>query len=134
MRYDDQDRESSNVEDRRGQSGGGGMFRFPGGFGGGRGRRVQIPFPMGRGGRGGGFSITTLIIIGIIMWALGFNPLTGGRDLPASLPQKRVSIGELVAHPPPITTIILFVIRLGERGSIAKMIDILSGTSTSAGA
>lgn len=81
MRYDDQDRESGNVEDRRGQSGGGGMFRFPGGFGRGRGGRVQIPFPMGRGGGRGGFSITTLIIIGVVMWFLGFNPLkllTGG--------------------------------------------------------
>ena len=29
MRYDQNDRESSNVEDRRGQGGGG--FRFPGG-------------------------------------------------------------------------------------------------------
>lgn len=93
MRYDDQDRESSNVEDRRGQSGGGGMFRFPGSGGGGR--RVQIPFPMGRGGRGGGFSITTLIIIGIIMWFLGFNPLSiltgggGGSGLPdtSQMPQ-----------------------------------------------
>ncbi len=86
MRYDEQDRESSNVEDRRGQ-GGGGMFRFPGGFGGSRGgRRVQIPFPMGRGGGRGGFSITTLIIIGVIMWFLGFNPLKlltgGGGGLP----------------------------------------------------
>lgn len=66
-------RESDNVEDRRGQSGGGG-FRFPfprrgsggGGFripiprGGGGGR---FPFPMpGRGGRGG-FSLITIIII-----------------------------------------------------------------------
>ena len=83
MRYDDQDRESSNVDDRRGQSGGGGMFRFPRGLGrgSGGGRRVQIPFPMGRGGGRGGFSITTLIIIGVVMWLLGFNPLkllTGG--------------------------------------------------------
>lgn len=91
MRYDDQDRESSNVEDRRGQ-GGGGMFRFPGGFGGrrgGGGRRVQIPFPMGRGGGRGGFSITTLIIIGVVMWLLGFNPLkllTGGGPGGAGLP------------------------------------------------
>ncbi|MCB2079713.1 MAG: zinc metallopeptidase [Novosphingobium sp.] len=78
MRYDDQDRESSNVEDRRGQGGGG--FPFPGGFGG-SGRRVQIPFPMGRGGGRGGFSITTLIIIGVVLWFLGINPfsiLTGG--------------------------------------------------------
>jgi predicted metalloprotease len=88
MRYDEQDRESRNVEDRRGQ-GGGGMFRFPGGFGRSRGgRRVQIPIPIGRGGGRGGFSITTLIIIGVIMWFLGFNPLsilTGGGG-PAGLP------------------------------------------------
>jgi len=88
MRYDDQDRESKNVEDRRGQ-GGGGMFRFPGGFGrrGGRGGRIQLPIGRGRGR--GGFSITTLIIIGVVMWMLGFNPLTlltgggpGGGGLP----------------------------------------------------
>ncbi|MGI9475474.1 MAG: KPN_02809 family neutral zinc metallopeptidase [Hyphomicrobiaceae bacterium] len=90
MRYDDQDRESSNVEDRRGQ-GGGGMFRIPGGFGRGRGggRRVRIPFPMGRGGGRGGFSITTLIIIGVVMWFLGFNPLkllTGGGPGGGGLP------------------------------------------------
>ena len=66
MRYDESDRESSNVEDRRGQGGGGG-FRFPGG--GGRGIRI----PMGRGG--GGFSITTLLIIGAIMLLFGLNPL-----------------------------------------------------------
>lgn len=89
MRYDDQDRESSNVEDRRGQSGGG-MFRFPGGFGrSGGGRRMRIPFPVGRRGGRGGFSITTLIIIGVIMWALGFNPLkllTGGGPGGVGLP------------------------------------------------
>lgn len=59
---------SDNVEDRRGQSGGG--------FG--------LPLPGGRGGLG----IGTMIIIGIIAWALGINPailiggaevLTGGR-------------------------------------------------------
>jgi hypothetical protein len=59
MRYDEQDRESRNVEDRRGQ--GGGMF------GGGGGLRI----PMG----GGGMSFTTLLIIGAIMLLFGFNPL-----------------------------------------------------------
>jgi len=77
MRYGDDDRQSSNVEDRRGQRGGG--FRFPGGFNfpgrgqrGQRGRQIRIP--MG-GGRRGGFSLTTLIIIGVVMFFLGFNPL-----------------------------------------------------------
>ena len=66
MRYDDQDRESQNVEDRRSEQGG----MFPGGGG--------IPIPMG--GRGG-FSITTMLIIGALMLLFGFNPLdllTGG--------------------------------------------------------
>ena len=64
MRYDDQDRESKNVEDRRSERGGmsgGGM---------------QIPM----GGRGG-FSITTMLIIGALMLLFGLNPLdllTGG--------------------------------------------------------
>lgn len=78
MRYDENDRESSNVEDRRGQRGGG-MFRFPGGMGGGR--RIRIPM----GGRGGGLSLTSLLIIGAIMLFFGINPLkllTGGGSFP----------------------------------------------------
>lgn len=59
MRYDDQDRESKNVEDRRTEEGG--MF------GGGRG--IQIPIG------GGGFSMTTMLIIGALMLFFGFNPL-----------------------------------------------------------
>ncbi len=62
MRYDDSDRESRNVEDRRGQGGG-----SPFGRGG-----VQIPIPMG--GRGG-FSLTTMLIIGALMLLFGLNPL-----------------------------------------------------------
>ena len=62
MRYDQNDRESSNVEDRRGQSDGGG-FQFPGGG-------IQIPL----GGKGG-FSITTLLIIGAVLMLFGINPL-----------------------------------------------------------
>lgn len=87
MRYDDSDRESDNVEDRRGQGGGGG-FRFPGSGG----RGIQIP--MGRGG--GGFSITTLLIIGAVMLLFGLNPLDllrgggggGGFNFP-DLPQNQ---------------------------------------------
>lgn len=63
MRYDDKDRESSNIDDRRGQRGPGG-FGFPGG------RGVRIPI----GGKGG-MSITTLLIIGGIMLLFGINPL-----------------------------------------------------------
>ena len=61
MRYDDQDRESSNIEDRRGQGGG------DGGMGGG----MRFPIPLG----GGGMSITTMLIIGAIMLLFGYNPL-----------------------------------------------------------
>ncbi len=64
MRYDDNDRESSNIDDRRGQRGGG--FRFPGSGGPG----IQIPV----GGKGG-MSLTTLLILGGIMLLFGINPL-----------------------------------------------------------
>jgi len=64
MRYDDSDRESRNVEDRRGEGGG-----SPFGRGG-----MRIPIPMGGGGRGG-FSLTTLLIIGAVMLLFGINPL-----------------------------------------------------------
>lgn len=59
MRWDDF-RSSDNVEDRRGQGGGG--FQMPG----------------GRGGLG----IGTIIIVGLIGWALGINPmlLIGGLE------------------------------------------------------
>jgi uncharacterized protein len=75
MRYDQQDKESSNVEDRRGQSGGGGG--------------MGLPFPMS-GGKGG-FSLTTMLIVGAIMLLFGFNPLDmlgggGGGNVP-NLPQ-----------------------------------------------
>lgn len=82
MRYDESDRESKNVEDRRGQGGGG--FGFP--MGGGR----SIQIPMG-GGRAGGFSFTTLLIIGAIMLMLGINPLDfifgGGNPNMGQVPQ-----------------------------------------------
>ena len=87
MRYDDQDRESSNVEDRRGQ--GGGMF------GGSRGG-LQIPIPMGGGARGG-FSLTTMLIIGALMLLFGLNPLDllrgGGPDMSQVPQMPRVDPG-----------------------------------------
>jgi predicted metalloprotease len=65
MRYGDEDRESPNVEDRRSERGP--MFRFPGSGGGADGRVIQIPLT------GGG--IGTLIVIGLVLWAVGINPL-----------------------------------------------------------
>jgi uncharacterized protein len=63
MRLDDLDK-SSNIEDRRGESGGGG-----GGFG----------LPIG----GGGLGIGTIVVLGLIGWALGIDPrvLIGGAEI-----------------------------------------------------
>jgi uncharacterized protein len=63
MRLDDE-RPSENIEDRRGQGGMGGGFGFPGG----RGRTINIPM----GGRGGGMSISTLVLLAIAYFALKF--------------------------------------------------------------
>jgi predicted metalloprotease len=67
-------RESSNVDDRRGTGGGG----FGGGFGG-----VPIGFPTGSGGGGlgGGLGIGGIVVVLIIAWLSGVNPidlLSGG--------------------------------------------------------
>ncbi len=83
MRYEDEDRQSNNVDDRRGQGGG---FRFPG-SGGGRG--IQIPI----GGKGG-MSLTSLLILGAIMLFFGINPLEvllGGGGIPdiSNMPQQQ---------------------------------------------
>jgi len=61
MRYGDQDRESQNVEDRRGQDSGPVA-----------GRGMPFPLPMGAGR---GLSIGTIVIIGVICLMLGINPL-----------------------------------------------------------
>ncbi len=80
MRYDERDKQSENIEDRRGQGGG-----MSGGMGGG----MPFPLPIGKGG---GFSLTTMLIIGAIMLLFGFNPLDiltgggGGGNMP-NLPQ-----------------------------------------------
>jgi uncharacterized protein len=89
MRLEDE-KPSSNVEDRRGEGGG---FNFPGGGGG---RRINIPL----GGRGGGLGIGTIVIILIVMWFLGMNPLDiltgggkGGIQLPGDLGRVEVPGG-----------------------------------------
>ena len=61
MRYSDNDRQSDQVEDRRGEDPG---VRAP--------RGGMFPLPIG----GGGMSITTLIVVGVICLMLGINPLT----------------------------------------------------------
>jgi predicted metalloprotease len=62
MRLDDLDK-SSNIEDRRGDSGGGGGFGLPIG--------------------GGGLGIGTIVVLGLIGWALGIDPrlLIGGAEI-----------------------------------------------------
>ncbi len=84
MRWEDF-RRSRNVEDRRGQGGG---FGFP--------------MPGGRRAGGGGLGIGGLIVVGLIAWFLGINPLVliGGLDAiqgPGSgqvqMPQSRGKAG-----------------------------------------
>src|SRR5690606_3371925 len=71
-------RQSSNVEDRRGAGG-----RNPFGRGG-------LRIPVGRGGvrrAGGGIGIGGIVLILIVSWVLGINPLTllsGGAGLDGS--------------------------------------------------
>lgn len=71
-------RQSTNVSDQRGsgggRTGGGGMFRMPGGNRGGGGFRI----PAGRTSKraGGGLGCGTMAIIGIVLYFLGVNPMT----------------------------------------------------------
>src|SRR5262245_8183355 len=93
MRYDERDRESRNVEDRRGEDGG--MFPFPSG------RGIQIPI----GGRGG-ISLTTLLIIGAIMLFFGINPLEilfggGGKYPDVRLPRSEQQVPRRTAERSP---------------------------------
>src|ERR1700681_3749293 len=81
MRLDDLEK-SSTIEDRRGESGGGG-----GGFG----------LPMGAGGLG----IGTIVVLGLVGWALGIDPrvliggaeLVGGREVRHEQPQRPARSG-----------------------------------------
>jgi uncharacterized protein len=70
-------RQSSNVEDRRGQGGG-----FGGGLGGLGGGRMRVGLPGGGRGAGGGLGIGTIVVLLILAWAFGINPLAmlGGLD------------------------------------------------------
>lgn len=64
-------RQSSNVQDRRGQGG----FR-PGGFGRGGLGGSPIRIPVGGGGRGGFSGILIVIVIFVVLSFLGINPLS----------------------------------------------------------
>ena len=88
MRYGEGDRESDNVEDRRGQRGP--MFPFPGS--GGDGRTVQIPLTGG--------SLGTLIVIGLILWAMGINPLELLSE--GNFPQVQLPQSEQQERPGPV--------------------------------
>jgi uncharacterized protein len=89
----DNEKPSDNVEDRRGQGGGGG---FGGGSMGGR----QINFPMG--GRGGGMSMGTIVlmvVIGAIMYfVFGINPIDmmngGGVQIPGQTTEMQLPDGQ----------------------------------------
>ena len=68
-------RQTDNISDIRGQGGGlGGGFSLPGGFGSGNGPTIRIPTGGSRSG-GGGLGCGTLVVIGVVMWLLGINPL-----------------------------------------------------------
>jgi uncharacterized protein len=58
-------RESSNVHDVRGRGGG---------FGGG-GMRFPVGVPIGRGARGGGIGIGGILLLLVLAWVMGINPL-----------------------------------------------------------
>ena len=60
------ERESENVEDRRGEGGGGFGFPMPGGGG--------MRFPGGGGARGGGIGIIGILIILGLMFFFGVDP------------------------------------------------------------
>ncbi len=88
MRYDDF-RRSDNIDDRRDDDGGG----FGGGGGG-------FGFPMGGGG---GLGIGTVIVLGLIGWAIGIDPrlliggaeiLTGGGQAPTYQTDRRSAPGK----------------------------------------
>ncbi|PLX43691.1 MAG: flagellar biosynthesis protein FlgM [Hyphomicrobiales bacterium] len=82
-------RESENVEDMRGASGGGFRFPFPG-----RGRGQGGGMPVGRRAKGGGIGIGGIILILIVSYIFGINPmelLQGGGGMAPQPGQPRTT-------------------------------------------
>ena len=102
MRLDNEKPDYDSIEDRRGQGGGpGGGFGFPGGGGG---RRINIPM----GGRGGGFSVSTIIMLVVIYFVIklvfgvdllqvinggGIPVPGGGTDTQITVPDGSTEVG-----------------------------------------
>jgi len=82
-------RQSSNIEDRRGQRGGG--------FGGLGGRMGRRPVRLPRGRRaGGGLGIGAIVVLLVLAWVFGINPLGllgGGGTSPQVVPQVGTEVG-----------------------------------------
>ena len=102
MRLDNEKPDYDSIEDRRGQGGRpGGGFGFPGGGGG---RRINIPM----GGRGGGFSVSTIIMLVVIYFVIklvfgidllqvinggGIPVPGGGTDTQITVPDGSTEVG-----------------------------------------
>jgi uncharacterized protein len=101
MRLDNEKPDYDSIEDRRGQGGGaGGGFGIPGGGG----RRINIPM----GGRGGGFSVSTIIMLVIAYFVIklvfgidllqvinggGLPVPGGGTDTQITIPDGSTNVG-----------------------------------------
>src|SRR5260221_3764904 len=103
MRYDDF-RRSDDIEDRRGDDGGG--MGGGGGFG----------LPMG----GGGLGIGTVIVLGLVGWAFGIDPrvlirgaeiLTGGQQAPSYQTDRKSAPAQTGAPTHEIGSMIAGVLR-----------------------
>lgn len=99
MRWEDF-RQSDNVDDLRDSGGSpGGGFRLPGGLGGGS----LGGGSLGGGRSRGGLGIGTIVVLGLVGWALGINPriLIGGAEV---LTGGKSSSGYSQSAPPSQTT------------------------------
>ncbi len=92
MRFENDKPDMEDIEDRRGQGGGGGL-----GFPGGGGRRINLPM----GGRGGGFSMSTIVLMVLGYLALKFlfgidllDMMNGGGQAPGTGTNTEITMPE----------------------------------------